>query len=185
MKRKVFVIAVLALAIVISGCAAASPAPPEQGAPAEPAPVELPPDEPVPEENQEEVITGDTPHHNARNSLDWAGVYQGIVPAAAGMGIRVQLVLLDTQVFELTYEHLEGDAPMPVVGDDTWGEWSERVGHESAGFEWDETGNVIRLDVADWPPYFQVKEGRITQLDLSGNLITGELAANYILTKVS
>ena len=56
---------------------------------------------------------------------------------------------------------------------------------ESGVFEWDETGNAIRLDAANWPPYFRVGEGRLTQLDMSGNLITGELADNYILTKVA
>ena len=162
MRSKLILIAVLVLAIAVGGCTTAnqSPAAPPQA----------------------------QPDANARNNLDWAGVYQGVVPSAGGMGIKVQLVLSEHQTqggtFELTYEYLEGEQTVPEIGSAAWAEWSGRVGSESGTFEWDETGNVIRLDVANWPPYYRVGENIITQLDMSGNLITGALAEQYVLTKV-
>ncbi|MCL2856135.1 MAG: copper resistance protein NlpE [Oscillospiraceae bacterium] len=194
MKIKLLLIAVLVLAVAISGCSPANtnPTPP----PATPAPEQTEQPEPLPELEQStpEYIADDEEteaayhHHNARNSLDWAGTYQGIVPSASGMGIRVQISLSYVEglgeVHSLTYEHLIGDMEMPEIGDGTWEEWSERIGYSSGTFEWDETGNIIRLDVNTWPPYYFVSEGRIIQLDMSGDPITGELADNYVLTKV-
>jgi len=179
MTRKLII--ALALLIALGGCAPG--APPTQPPAAQP-PAQTPP--PV------EVATEEPPAHhgnaNARNNLDWQGVYQGVVPAASGMGIRVQVSLRydDTLggVFSLTHEHLDGDMALPEIADGSWEEWVSRVGFESGTFEWDETGNVIRLDVNDWPPYFFVGEGRIYQMDMSGQRITGELADNYMLSRV-
>ena len=142
---------------------------------------------PLPEGAREEATEGG--EASARANLDWAGTYQGVVPSAAGMGIKVQLVLREDAalggVYELTYEYLTDDAEVPEVGDAAWTEWSERIGMQSGMFTWDETGNVIRLDVNDWPPYFRVREGSVVQLDMTGNLITGVLADSYVLIKVA
>ena len=176
MKAKLFLVIILALAVAIGGCspAATSPTPqPQPPAPAQPAPPESAAD------NGEFEGT----YHNSRNSLDWAGVYQGIVPSAAGMGIKVQLIIYPDEFFQLTYEYLKDGDPIPEIGNFGWGKENADA-DESGTFTWDETGNVIRLDVANWPPYFRVGEGMLTQLDMSGNLITGDLADNYILTKV-
>ena len=178
MKSKLFTIVVLILAIAISGCAAADTTP--AAPPEPPAPQQTPPPEPVQPEEDEDL----NPHHNARNSLDWAGVYQGIVPSASGMGIQVQLVLQQDETFLLRYEYLTGEEPIPEIGSFGWGK-QDVDALASGSFEWDEAGNVVRLDVENWPPYFQVGEGRLTQLDMSGNLITGDLAENYVLTKVA
>ena len=157
MKSKLVLIVIFLLALTIIGCTA-NPSAPQQAPPEE---------------------------ANARNNLDWAGVYQGIVPSAAGMGIKVQLVLQADGSYQLTYEYLTDGAQLPEVGSFDWNRLGANIFEESGNFEWDDTGNVIKLDVANWPPYYRVGEGMLTQLDMSGNLITGELADNYILTKVA
>ena len=181
MRRKLLLIITLALTIAISGCAPAGGINPT-------APPPVPPEQPAQQETPPEVPTNEIPHHNAsaRNNLDWHGIYQGIIPSASGMGIRVQISLHADEalggVFSLAYEHLTGDMPIPERGD--WEEWSARAESQSGTFEWDETGNVIKLDVNNWPPYYFVSEQRIIQLDMSGQRITGDLADNYVLTRI-
>ena len=107
--------------------------------------------------------------HNARNSLDWAGVYTGTIPSASGTGINVRLRLFKDQRFELSYEYR--DKP---DGNYYW------IGP----FQWDKDGNVIILkDVKELPPYYKVEENKLIQLDMKGKRITGSLADNYVLKK--
>jgi hypothetical protein len=41
---------------------------------------------------------------------------------------------------------------------------------------------TITLEAEDnFPKYYKIEENRLIQLDLNGNIITGELADNYIL----
>jgi len=123
-------------------------------------------------------------YHNSRNSLDWGGVYQGIIPSASGMGIAVQLILHYDETYLLTYEYLIDSAEIPEIGNFGWGKENPET-YESGSFEWDEDGSIIRLDITNMPPYFHVGEGRLTQLDMSGEFITGNLSDSYILTKVA
>lgn len=106
--------------------------------------------------------------HNARNSLNWAGVYTGLIPAADGPGINVRFTLHDDGSYSVVYQYLD-------KGDELF---------ESSGiFTWDDTGNIIILDSGDLPPYYKVGENIIIQLDMEGKAITGPLAKNYILNK--
>jgi uncharacterized lipoprotein NlpE involved in copper resistance len=54
--------------------------------------------------------------------------------------------------------------------------------HEGS-FKWNNAGNIITLDVKDWPPFYLVGENRLTQLDMKGKVITGGMAENYVLKK--
>ena len=156
------------------------------------APAEVPPTEPPTAVQSPPQVVAEEPatHGNvsARNNLDWAGVYRGVVSTSRGVYTRVQISLRDDQalggVFSLSFEHLPDNAPLPEIDDFTWEGWAERVGFESGKFDWDETGNVIRLDVNDWPPYFFVSEARIIQIDTPGNPFMGEVAEKYVLYKV-
>ena len=130
-----------------------------------------------PIDGEELIITG----HTAENSLDWAGTYQGITPAASSMGIQIQLTLQFDGMFMLSFEYLEGDY-VPEIGQFQWSDRAHGVYYGS--FTWNESGNIIRLDIQDWPPYYFVGEGMLIQLDMEGNEITGALADYYILTKV-
>ena len=107
--------------------------------------------------------------HNSRNSLDWNGVYAGILPRADCSGISVQITLNLDETYSLTFQYLDRDeAPVSVSG----------------VFIWNEAGGIITLDNSSLPPHYKVGENRLIQLDLDGNLITGEFADKYVLEKV-
>jgi len=107
--------------------------------------------------------------HNSKNSLDWAGVYTGTIPAADGVGIDVRLRLNSDESFTLSYEYL--GKPNSQYN------WT-------GSFKWDKKGNTIKLTVAkEVPPYYKVVENALIQLDMKGKPITGNLADNYVLKK--
>jgi len=106
---------------------------------------------------------------NSRSKLDWDGVYTGIIPSASGSGIQVRIVLNKDNSFVMQYYYIDRDG-----ADFT----------QSGTFSWNEDGSVITLDTESIPPYYQVGENFLRQLDLQGNIITGNLAENYVLGKV-
>ncbi|GHT35750.1 hypothetical protein FACS189414_0290 [Bacteroidia bacterium] len=108
---------------------------------------------------------------NSRTSLNWGGKYTGVIPCADCEGIKVTIVL-NPSTYELSYLYLgrQDNTPTQIVGD----------------FSWDETGSIVNLkNDAGIPPYYQVGENRLTQLDMEGNRITGELADKYILAQTA
>jgi heat shock protein HslJ len=107
--------------------------------------------------------------HNSANSLDWAGVYKGVVPCADCEGIDTLLRLNMDNSYQLSTIYLGKDA----------------TPFEQAGsFEWDAKGSVIRLlSQKDGPALYKVVENQLIQLDMQGQLITGDLAENYKLNK--
>ncbi|GHS96266.1 copper resistance protein [Bacteroidia bacterium] len=108
---------------------------------------------------------------NSRTSLDWGGKYTGVIPCADCEGIQVTIVL-NPSTYELSYLYLgtNDNTPTQIVGE----------------FSWDETGSIVNLkNDASIPPYYQVGENRLIQLDMEGKPITGELADKYELTKNS
>jgi copper homeostasis protein (lipoprotein) len=114
-----------------------------------------------------------TSSHNSQNSLDWKGVYSGITPCADCEGILTRLTLGDNNTYTLQRRYLGK---------------SEEVLAASGSFEWNKEGNRVTLkNVADGtaPVFYQVGENRLTQLDLDGNAITGQLAGMYVLSKES
>ena len=108
--------------------------------------------------------------HNSRNSLNWEGVYAGTIPAASSPGINVQLTLNEDETYQISYQYIDR---------------AGGIFTENGKFTWDKTGNIITLKTSDFPPYYQVGENRLTQLDMSGKAITGSLADNYVLRKES
>lgn len=105
--------------------------------------------------------------HNAKNSLDYKGTYAGKVPTASGEGMIVTIEL----------------------GDDTFVKKTVYVGkkdtfEENGKYTWNSEGNTITLEgVKDSPGKYFVGENTLTQLDMDGNKITGDLADMYILKK--
>lgn len=107
--------------------------------------------------------------HNSRNSVNWDGLYAGVLPAASSPGINARIQLNKDGSYEISYQYIDR-------GDERF---------EAAGiFVWNEAGSVIILDAEGFPPYYQVAENRLIQLDMEGNAITGPLAESYVLTKV-
>ena len=107
---------------------------------------------------------------NSATSLDWNGTYKGTVPCASCEGIETILTLNIDRTYKLT-THYFG--------------LNDALEEEDTGtFSWDETGSIITLErVSNGPTQYKVGENRIWQLDMSGNMITGDLADHYILTK--
>ncbi|HEX5154837.1 MAG TPA: copper resistance protein NlpE N-terminal domain-containing protein [Parafilimonas sp.] len=110
--------------------------------------------------------------HTSRNSLDWQGVYTGILPCADCSGIETRLELNTSLDYTLKTKYT-GKA-----GD---------VFQSSGKFNWNKEGNTIILNDSQSPGkadmYF-VGENALTKLDMNGNKITGNLADNYVLHKL-
>ena len=93
--------------------------------------------------------------HNSRNSLDWAGAYEGVLPCADCPGIRTRLVLQPDGRFELSRQYIDRQAA-PLV----------RTGR----IEWNEAGNTITLVTpGERGPQLRVGEGRLLQLYADGS----------------
>ena len=106
---------------------------------------------------------------NSRNSLDWEGLYTGILPCADCSGIQVSLELLKNQTFKLRQVYMDEDD----TGIDSSGE-----------IVWDKDGACITLAGVEDMSQFAVFENMLIMLDQKGHVITGELAEHYILAKV-
>jgi uncharacterized lipoprotein NlpE involved in copper resistance len=105
----------------------------------------------------------------ASTSIDYAGSYKGIVPCADCEGIETLVELKADKTYKITLKYLGKGDEKPATAA---GKWSWK------------TGNIIQLEGENFGPdqYF-VSEGRIIQLDLSGERITGALADRYVLAK--
>jgi len=104
---------------------------------------------------------------NSMTSIDWAGIYQGVLPCADCEGIKTQIVLQNdlSYILETSY-----------IGK------NEKVFKTQGTFKWDENGSKITLDNEN-KQFYQVGENRIFHLDKDGNRITGDLADKYIMEK--
>jgi heat shock protein HslJ len=107
--------------------------------------------------------------HTSQNSLDWAGVYEGLLPCADCPGVKTRLTLKRDGSYELSTQYLDRQvAPRTVHG----------------RFSWNAGGNAIALDANGGGQRFAVGEGRLSQLDRDGSS-TGTPASNRVLTLVS
>jgi len=154
MKNKIAVFAAALLALALASCAAAGRAPAGGG----------------------EYAGGKYAEtlRNSRLALDWWGAYEGTIPSAGGEGIGVRVELGRDYTFALRYEYI-GRANGVFTARGT--------------FQWDEAGSAITLAGEGglpfpYPPFFQVGEGFLRQLDMDGNPVEGGLGEYYVLRKV-
>ena len=105
---------------------------------------------------------------NSKNSLDWAGVYTGTIPAADVDGINVSMKINKDNTYELTYDYI--DKPDSKITN-------------TGSFTWNDTGDIINLGIAETPSYYKVAENKLIQLDMEGKQITGNFADMYVLNK--
>lgn len=106
--------------------------------------------------------------HSAQTSLDYDGVYRGTIPCADCEGIKATVYLMRDQTFKTVYDYLGKEAqPFETTGK----------------FTWNKEGNTVTLISGNTKTSYFVGENTLTQLDQSGNKITGNLASKYILTK--
>ncbi|GAB3291949.1 copper resistance protein NlpE [Parahaliea aestuarii] len=115
------------------------------------------------------ITANPDPAHNARNALDWAGTYRGVLPCADCEGIETVIVLLDDGTYSSSSKYLgKSNAPFS----------------EQGNFTWNEAGNTITLEGPSPVQYF-VGENQLIHLARDGSRITGDLAPHYVLAKVA
>jgi len=108
--------------------------------------------------------------HNAKNMLDWEGIYFGITPCADCPGIETTLTLNRNFTYKLSLVYQDRDVN-PFI--------------ETGTFKFDESGNKIELNNGEngFTKYF-VSENYIIQLDIDGNFIEGDLKDYFKLKKI-
>lgn len=109
--------------------------------------------------------------HSSKNSLDYEGTYQGTIPCADCNGIKTTVSLFKDGTFLRTVEYLGKE-------DDATPEEGEYI--------WNDKGSAISLETSNGgTQMYQVGENVLFHLDLEGNIITGDLAELYKLSKTS
>jgi len=110
---------------------------------------------------------------NARDNLNWVGSYSGVVPCADCQGILTQITLNADNTYQISWKY-QGK--------------NDEAFKKSGTFQWDAEGNTITLEGLDsgqYPFRYKVGEEHLLQLDLEGNVITGEFAEKYMISKFS
>lgn len=131
----------------------------------------------IKEERNEEIVADSSEvvvnnEHNAKNSLDYIGMYQGVVPCADCEGIETTLVLEDDKNYVLKTNYL--------------GKKKNSTNEFRGVYSWNEAGNTIILSgILNAPNQYFVGENYLKQLDMDGNKIEGDLAERYVLQKKS
>jgi heat shock protein HslJ len=105
---------------------------------------------------------------NSKNSLDWQGVYRGVLPCADCSGIKTEIRLLPDDRYEMSYQY---------IGKNT------DVMSSQGSLKWNDQGSIVTLENAAEPNRFLVGENVLIKLDLQGNRIVGDLAEKYKLNK--
>lgn len=114
------------------------------------------------------VTTKPADSHTSQNSLDWAGVYEGVLPCTDCSGITTRLTLNRDGTFTRVTQRLgQQDAAETVSGK----------------FTWQTNGNAITLDERGEQQY-SVGEGRLTLLQKDG-ATGGTPSTNLVLTLIT
>ncbi len=104
---------------------------------------------------------------NSRTSIDWPGIYLGILPCADCEGIKIQIELKEDYSYSQRTQYIGK---------------SDSIFQEKGRFVWNDAGGVITLDNSNHQSY-QVGENVLFHPDKNGNRITGDLSENYTLKK--
>lgn len=120
------------------------------------------------EKNKDTIVIGQQDTlHNSKNSLDWAGVYEGELPCADCPGIKTTISI-----------NMDGSFKKKEVYNGKKGSFEH-----TGVLTWDSTGSIIALPTGTHTAKYKVGEGKLIALDMDGKMIEGELAKHYILTK--
>lgn len=107
--------------------------------------------------------------HNAKNSLDWQGLYVGTLPCASCPGFYTEVQLLGKRSYRIS-ETAEDKGEFST--------WIKR-----GRFAWNAGGRSIRMGQGSEQRQFLVQENALEQLALNGSRVTGALAPHYRLAK--
>lgn len=110
--------------------------------------------------------------HTSKNSVDWVGVYEGVLPCADCEGINMRISISDNMQYAIKSSYIGKQKS----------ETFEKIGN----FKWQADGFRIILEgLQNQPSQFWVAEGKLIQLDIGGNRITGANAEKYVLKKIN
>lgn len=109
--------------------------------------------------------------HTSETSLDWAGVYEGVMPTEDGEGAEVTLELKNDLTYVVHYNFLGKPK-------------GEKTLTNEGPFTWNDDGNSISLQAEDKPTQYKVSENLLFRLDEDGEVITGRMADVNVLQKV-
>jgi copper homeostasis protein (lipoprotein) len=104
---------------------------------------------------------------NSMTSLDWPGIYYGILPCADCEGIETVIHLKQDKTYSLQSKYL--------------GKTNNMAG-STGTFNWNKAGNKITLS-NEQPGVYLVGENKLVHLDSDGKTISGALAEKYVLLK--
>ncbi len=107
---------------------------------------------------------------SARDSLDWAGIYEGFLPCEDCEGIETSIEIEKNRDYTLSQE-FKGRA-----GDNSL--------QETGKFEWDKQGNTISLGERQ-KLYFKVSQNYLLQVFKDESKVMGDSAIEYRLTKIN
>lgn len=103
-----------------------------------------------------------------KDCLRLPGVYEGVIPAADGPGIRVTLYLRAVGTYTMTEHYIGRNFTTSSGGD--WSTHADRVALDPITEK-----NPARL--------LRIEAGALRFLDLEGNFIDGALSEHYVLRK--
>ena len=108
--------------------------------------------------------------HTSEMSLDWAGVYEGLLPCADCEGIETTIELRENHTYLAHYKYIGKSAD------------SNEFSQEGT-FTWDVMGSTITMESENETSQYKVGENQIRLLNADGEVNTGNLAELYVLKK--
>lgn len=106
--------------------------------------------------------------HNARNALDYQGVYSGTIPGTDVKAVNIVIGLTESD-YNLRITPLKENAETTV---------------QRGKYVWDESGSIITLvDAKGTLTRYFVGENHLRQLDADGKQRVGDEASHYMLRK--
>ena len=107
--------------------------------------------------------------HTRRNSLDWVGTYDGVLPCADCPGIKTRLTINRDGSYEISTQYLDRQASPLIV---------------SGQFTWHAGSNAISLDARGGGHQYAVGEGSLILLNRDGTQLL-PLSPHHVLTLMS
>ncbi|MCU0360916.1 MAG: copper resistance protein NlpE N-terminal domain-containing protein [Bacteroidia bacterium] len=127
--------------------------------------------------------------HNSQSSLDWVGIYKGILPCADCEGISTMIQLnKDLTYTKVTQYQGKSLERFTQSGSFQWNGKGDGIilkpwAKEGASDEKSAEGNDALNVGKEIKEEYKVEEGRLVKLDENGESIKGDLAPKYVLQK--
>lgn len=112
-----------------------------------------------------------SPAEVSKDPNAWVGEYHGTLPCADCAGMKTRIVLFENNLFTKTETAVDNaDNKFSESGEIVWGENKATVTLVASGGE---------------SHQYKVSDNALIMLDANGQAVTGELADDYVLTKLA